>query len=37
MRTISRQVVVQLRPTSPVRPVGCVDQAVRILLDHPPG
>ncbi len=29
------QVVVQLRPTSPVRPVGCVDQAVRILLDHP--
>jgi len=29
------QVVVQLRPTSPVRPVGLVDKAVRILLDHP--
>jgi len=28
-------VVVQLRPTSPVRPRGLVDQAVRILLDHP--
>ncbi len=28
-------VVVQLRPTSPVRPPGLVDQAVRILLDHP--
>lgn len=27
--------VVQLRPTSPVRPVGCVDQAVQLLLDHP--
>lgn len=25
--------VVQLRPTSPFRPVGCVDQAVRILLN----
>ena len=28
-------IVVQLRPTSPVRPVGCVDQAVQLLLDHP--
>ena len=28
-------VVVQLRPTSPIRPVGCVDAAVRLLLDHP--
>lgn len=28
-------VVVQLRPTSPVRPCSCVDEAVRILLDHP--
>ena len=29
------QIVVQLRPTSPVRPIGCVDQAVKLLLDHP--
>jgi len=29
------EVVVQLRPTSPVRSVGLVDEAVRILLDHP--
>ncbi len=29
------QVVVQLRPTSPVRPTGLVDEAVRLLLDHP--
>jgi YrbI family 3-deoxy-D-manno-octulosonate 8-phosphate phosphatase len=28
-------VVVQLRPTSPVRPRGCVDAAVQLLLDHP--
>lgn len=28
-------VVVQLRPTSPVRPVGLVDEGVRILLEHP--
>lgn len=28
-------VVVQLRPTSPIRPRDCVDRAVRILLDHP--
>lgn len=27
-------VVVQLRPTSPIRPVGLVDDAVRILLRH---
>jgi N-acylneuraminate cytidylyltransferase len=29
------EVVVQLRPTSPVRPPDCVDRAVQILLDHP--
>jgi YrbI family 3-deoxy-D-manno-octulosonate 8-phosphate phosphatase len=29
------EVVVQLRPTSPVRPRDCVDEAVRILLAHP--
>jgi len=28
------QVVVQLRPTSPIRPPGMVDEAVRILLAH---
>jgi N-acylneuraminate cytidylyltransferase len=28
-------VVVQLRPTSPLRPVGCVDDAVEALLAHP--
>jgi len=28
-------VVIQLRPTSPVRPHGLVDAAVKILLDHP--
>jgi N-acylneuraminate cytidylyltransferase len=28
-------VLVQLRPTSPVRPRGCVDDAVAMLLDHP--
>jgi len=28
-------VVVQLRPTSPVRPRGCVDDAIAILLNHP--
>jgi YrbI family 3-deoxy-D-manno-octulosonate 8-phosphate phosphatase len=27
-------IVIQLRPTSPVRPVGCVDDAVQLLLDH---
>ncbi len=29
------EVVVQLRPTSPVRPKTCVDDAVRLLLEHP--
>ncbi|MHB8856600.1 MAG: cytidylyltransferase domain-containing protein [Bellilinea sp.] len=28
-------VVVQLRPTSPMRPIGLVDEAVRMLLDNP--
>jgi N-acylneuraminate cytidylyltransferase len=28
-------VVVQLRPTSPVRPPDCVDNAVRLLLENP--
>lgn len=28
------EVVVQLRPTSPIRPPGLVDEAVKILLDH---
>ena len=28
-------VVVQLRPTSPIRPRDCVDGAVRLLLEHP--
>jgi N-acylneuraminate cytidylyltransferase len=27
--------VMQLRPTSPVRPVGLLDEAVALLLDHP--
>jgi N-acylneuraminate cytidylyltransferase len=29
------EVVVQLRPTSPIRPRACVDDAVRALRDHP--
>lgn len=29
------EIVVQLRPTSPVRPPDCVDSAVRLLLEHP--
>ncbi len=29
------QAVVQLRPTSPVRPLDCVDRAVDILFSHP--
>jgi CMP-N-acetylneuraminic acid synthetase len=29
------EVVVQLRPTSPIRTPGCVDAAVCLLLDHP--
>jgi N-acylneuraminate cytidylyltransferase len=28
------EVVIQLRPTSPIRPKGCVDSAVKILLEH---
>ena len=28
-------IVVQLRPTSPVRPPDCVDNAVKIILDNP--
>lgn len=28
-------IVVQLRPTSPIRPPDCVDLAVQLLLDHP--
>src|SRR5512139_3426113 len=27
-------VLVQLRPTSPIRPKDCVDNAVRILMEH---
>jgi N-acylneuraminate cytidylyltransferase len=27
-------IVIQLRPTSPIRPKDCVDNAVKILLDH---
>lgn len=29
------EIVVQLRPTSPIRPQGMVDAAVRVLLSHP--
>ncbi|MCJ7623220.1 MAG: acylneuraminate cytidylyltransferase, partial [Anaerolineaceae bacterium] len=29
------ELVVQLRPTSPVRPHDCVDDAIRLLLDNP--
>ena len=29
------EIVVQLRPTSPIRPPDCVDRAVRLLLDNP--
>ena len=29
------EVIVQLRPTSPLRPHGCVDEAIQLLLDHP--
>jgi N-acylneuraminate cytidylyltransferase len=28
------EIVVQLRPTSPIRPKGMLDQAIRILLEH---
>lgn len=27
--------VVQLRPTSPIRPAGLVDKAIKVLIDHP--
>ncbi len=29
------EIVVQLRPTSPFRPLDCVDKAVRKLIEHP--
>ena len=29
------EVVVQLRPTSPIRPPDCVDRAIQVLLEHP--
>jgi len=29
------EIVVWLRPTSPIRPLDCVDNAVQLLLDHP--
>jgi len=29
------ELVIQLRPTSPLRPPDCVDQAIQVLLDHP--
>ena len=29
------EIIVQLRPTSPIRPAGMVDAAVQTLLDHP--
>jgi len=28
-------IVIHLHPTSPVRPVGCLDQGIRLLLEHP--
>src|SRR5512138_153049 len=28
------EIVIQLRPTSPIRPRDCVDRAVKILMDH---
>lgn len=28
-------IVIQLRPTSPIRPSDCVDGAIQILIDHP--
>jgi len=31
----SPDIVIQLRPTSPIRPVDCVDSAVRILMSNP--
>ena len=29
------EIVIQLRPTSPIRPVGLLDEAVKVLLEHP--
>ena len=29
------EIVIQLRPTSPIRPVGLLDEAIGILLEHP--
>lgn len=29
------EILVQLRPTSPIRPPGCVDSAVELLINHP--
>lgn len=29
------EIVVQLRPTSPIRPADCVDRAVKVLLENP--
>src|SRR5271157_975935 len=29
------EVIVQLRPTSPIRPCNCVDDAISLLLQHP--
>ena len=29
------EIVVHLRPTTPIRPLGVVDEGVRLLLDHP--
>jgi N-acylneuraminate cytidylyltransferase len=29
------EIVIQLRPTSPIRPRGLVDDSVKIMLDHP--
>ena len=29
------EIVIQLRPTSPIRPVGLLDEAVRKLVEHP--
>ena len=31
------EIVVQLRPTSPLRPPDCIDRAIEILLDNPGG
>jgi N-acylneuraminate cytidylyltransferase len=28
-------IVLQLRPTSPIRPLNCLDDAIQILIDHP--